>query len=114
MTDPYRQASLFRNFDSSIVNSKRIRTRAAALQAQDAAYAATVRAQQDPSFQRWNPMTQGVWGWAEPLTSSNNFLDRSSQITTLQYGGAQGLMDVYDPAPILVGAYGGGDMASNF
>ena len=114
MTDPYRQASLFRNFDSSIVNSKRIRTRAAALQAQDAAYAATVRAQQDPSFQRWNPMTQGVWGWAEPLTTANNFLDRSSQITTLQYGGAQGLMDVFDPAAIIVGAMGGGDMAANF
>jgi hypothetical protein len=112
MQDPYRQRSLFRNFDSSIVNSKRIRTRAAALQAQDSAYALAVLAQQDPSYQTWNPMTQGVWGWAEPLTTANNFLDRSSMITTLQYQGAQGLMNVYDPAPILVGAMGGGDMAA--
>jgi hypothetical protein len=108
MRDPYRQQSLFRNYDSSIVNSKRIRQRASALQAQDSAYSSAVRAQSDPSFQTWNPMTQGVWGYAQPLTSGNNYLDRSSQITTLQYAGAQNLLPAFDPAPIIVGAMGGG------
>ena len=100
LANPYRQASLFRNFDASISGSKMIRTRAAQLASSDTASALALRAQQDPSFQKFNPMTQGVWGWAEPFTTSNNFLDRSNQISSLQYYGAQGLQNIYDPAPI--------------
>lgn len=110
MRDPYRQQSLFRNYDSSIVNSKRIRQQTAALQNQDRAYSSAIRAQADPSFQKWNPMTQGVWGYAQPLTSGNNVLDRSSQISTLQYAGAQNLLPAFDPAPIIVESMGGSMM----
>jgi hypothetical protein len=108
VSDPYRQQSLFRNFDARISGSKLIRTKAAKLSTRDGAYYTAQTIQAQPSYDTWNPMTQGVAGWAMPMITSNNFLDRTSEIPSLQYNGAQGLMDIYDPCPAIVAATGAG------
>ena len=108
LSEPYRQQSLFRDFDSRISGSKLVRSRATKLARKQGALIAADSIRATPSFDTYNPYTQGIRSWADPVSSSSNFLDRTSEILSLQYYGSQPLMNVYDPCPMIVEASGFG------
>ena len=101
----YKQSGLTRNYDDRIQGSKVIRSGIQRLATLKEAEQISRAIQASSSFSIWNPYTQGVNGWAEPLVSTNNYIDRTNDITSLQ-GGAQALLPAFDPCPMIIDSSG--------
>ena len=95
--NPFKQSSMYRNYDSNIYKSNLIKHASSDLRSIRSAEM-SVGSYRDITWQRYNPLTEGVRSVEIP-TQANNYLSRAPLVSDYQLMGAYPLRPTYSPSP---------------